>query len=62
MYVADRFRMPAEFERHAGTWLLWPVRPDNWREDAKPAQAKLVELAEAIVSFEVKRGQRQLFF
>ena len=31
--------MPAEFERHAGCWMLWPERPDNWREGAKPAQA-----------------------
>ena len=27
----DGFRMPAEFERHSGCWMLWPERPDNWR-------------------------------
>jgi agmatine deiminase len=44
----DGFRMPAEFEPHAGTWLLWPERPDNWRQGAKPAQRAYVEVAEAI--------------
>ena len=35
----DGYRMPAEFEPHAGCWLLWPERTDNWRMGAKPAQA-----------------------
>ena len=35
---ADGFRMPAEFEPHSQTWMLWPQRPDNWRFGAKPAQ------------------------
>lgn len=52
MYPVDCYRMPAEFERHAGTWLLWPTRPDNWRDGARPAQASVVQLAEAIGSFE----------
>ena len=30
--------MPAKFEPHAGCWMLWPERPDNWREAARPAQ------------------------
>lgn len=29
------YRMPAEWEPHARTWMGWPERPDNWREDAK---------------------------
>ncbi len=49
---ADGFRMPGEFETHAGTWMLWPERPDNWRWGAKPAQAAFVEVARAIVRFE----------
>ena len=36
--AADGFRMPGEFESHAGCWMLWPERPDNWREAARPAQ------------------------
>jgi agmatine deiminase len=48
----DGFHMPAEFEAHAGTWMLWPERPDNWRLGAKPAQAAFSAVAAAIVQFE----------
>jgi len=44
--------MPGEFEKHAGTWLIWPERPDNWRLGAKPAQKAFVEVAAAIVAYE----------
>jgi agmatine deiminase len=44
----DGFRMPGEFEPHAGCWMLWPERPDNWRLGAKPAQRAFVTLATAI--------------
>jgi agmatine deiminase len=46
------FRMPAEFEPHAGCWMLWPERPDNWRLGAKPAQVAFARVAEAIARFE----------
>ncbi len=48
----DGFRMPGEFEPHAGTWLLWPERPDNWRLGGKPAQKAFVDVASAIARFE----------
>jgi agmatine deiminase len=44
--------MPAEFEPHAGCWMLWPERPDNWREAARPAQHAWVQVATAIAEFE----------
>lgn len=44
----DGFRMPAEFERHGGCWMLWPERADNWRNGAKNAQAAFAEIARAI--------------
>ena len=50
--AADGFHMPAEFEQHAGTWLIWPERPDNWRNGAKPAQKAFVEVAAAIARYE----------
>jgi agmatine deiminase len=50
--AADGYRMPGEFERHRGTWMVWPERPDNWRLGAKPAQAAFVAVAEAIVTAE----------
>jgi agmatine deiminase len=48
----DGFRMPAEWEPHAGTWMLWPERPDNWREAAAPAQRAYVAVATAIARSE----------
>jgi agmatine deiminase len=48
----DGFRMPAEFELHEQTWMLWPERPDNWRFGAKPAQKAFKDTAIAIAQFE----------
>lgn len=48
----DGFRMPAEFEPHAGTWMIWPERPDNWRLGARPAQQAFVAVASAIAAAE----------
>src|SRR5580704_8664133 len=50
--AADGFWMPAEFEAHAGCWMLWPERPDNWREAARPAQHAFAAVAAAIAEFE----------
>lgn len=49
---ADGLRMPGEFEPHAGCWMLWPERRDNWREEAGPAQAAFAAVAEAIAAAE----------
>jgi agmatine deiminase len=46
--AAEGFRMPGEHEPHAGCWMAWPERPDNWRLSAKPAQAAFAAVAEAI--------------
>jgi agmatine deiminase len=46
--LADGYRMPGEFEAHAGCWMMWPERPDNWRLGAKPAQHAFAAVAEAI--------------
>jgi agmatine deiminase len=48
----DGFRMPGEFEPHAGTWMLWPERTDNWRLGAKPAQEAFAAVAAAIAAVE----------
>jgi agmatine deiminase len=45
---ADGYRMPGEFEPHAGCWIAWPERPDNWRLSAEPAQVAYAAVAEAI--------------
>ena len=44
----DGFRMPAEFEPQERVWMLWPNRPDNWRDGAKPAQKAYADVARAI--------------
>jgi agmatine deiminase len=48
----DGYRMPGEFEPHAGCWMLWPERPDNWRLGGKPAQQAFVTVASAIAGSE----------
>ena len=48
----DGFRMPGEFEKHSGTYMIWPERPDNWRNGAKPAQHVFTEVASIIGKYE----------
>jgi agmatine deiminase len=50
--AADGFRMPGEYARHAGCWMLWPERPDNWRDAARAAQLAFANVAAAIARFE----------
>jgi agmatine deiminase len=50
--AADGFRMPAEWEPHAGCWMAWPERPDNWRLGAGPAQEAYAAVASAIAASE----------
>ena len=44
--------MPAEWEPHKQCWMGWPRRPDNWRENAGPAQKAFAAVANAITEFE----------
>lgn len=48
----DGYRMPGEFEPHKGVYMLWPQRPDNWRNGGKPAQKTFAAVAQAISQFE----------
>jgi agmatine deiminase len=48
----DGFYMPAEYASHRKTWMLWPQRSDNWRNNGKPAQAAFSAVAKAIARFE----------
>lgn len=48
----DGFRAPGDFEPHAGCWMLWPERLDNWRDGARPAQNAYAAVASAIAQFE----------
>ncbi|TVT98356.1 hypothetical protein EJB05_56360, partial [Eragrostis curvula] len=46
------FRMPAEWEPHEQCWMGWPEHPNNWRENAAPAQETFARVAIAISKFE----------
>lgn len=48
----DGYRMPGEFEPQKQIWMIWPERPDNWRNGAKPAQKAFANVAKAISQFE----------
>ena len=50
--AADGFMMPGEFEPHAGCWMLWPERPDTWRNNGAPAQQAFASVATAIAMSE----------
>jgi agmatine deiminase len=55
MEIHSDYRLPAEFERHKATWLLWPSRPDNWRCNAYFGQSDIAALAATIAHFEPVR-------
>ncbi|MCR5033978.1 MAG: agmatine deiminase [Clostridia bacterium] len=48
----DGYRMPGEFEEQEQIFMIWPERPDNWRDGAKPAQKTYAAVAAAISRFE----------
>jgi len=48
----DGFRMPAEYETQKKIFMIWPERPDNWRDGGKPAQKAFTDIAIAISKFE----------
>jgi agmatine deiminase len=42
------YRMPAEWEPHAGTWLSWPHKPDTWPGKLEVIPPIWVELARVL--------------
>ncbi len=46
------FRMPAEWTKHAATWVAWPSHADLWQENLGPARAAFVRLVQAIAEGE----------
>ena len=48
----DGYQMPAEFEEHEATLMIWPYRRDIWREDAKPVAKVFAEIAGVIAQYE----------
>ncbi len=45
------FHMPSEWAPHAGCWMAWPCRPENW-DDFEKARATYVEVARVVARFE----------
>lgn len=50
--VQTSFRMPGEFEAHAGCIMIWPVRPGSWIYEGKEAKKTFCEIADAIAADE----------
>lgn len=48
----DGYYMPAEYDRHEGTIMIWPVRPGSWPDNAEPARRVFKKIAEQIVRCE----------
>jgi agmatine deiminase len=44
----DGFRMPAEWARHAATWVAWPSHAELWQENLAPAREAFARLVGAI--------------
>lgn len=45
---ADGFYMPAEYSKHSGCIMIWPVRPGSWPNNAVEAQAVFTQIANVI--------------
>lgn len=46
------WRMPAEWERHAGTWVSWPHNSETWPDNLMEAQQEFLALVDAIAADE----------
>lgn len=43
--IDDGFWLPAAFAENQAGYMIWPQRPDNWRNGGKPAQRVFTQLA-----------------
>src|SRR5262245_17491698 len=50
--AARGFRMPAEFEPHAATWLAWPHKQESWPGNFAPIPGVWVEMVRALAPHE----------
>ncbi len=50
--ASDGFHMPAEFEPHKGTIMIWPERPGSWAYGARDARKAFAQIAETIAEGE----------
>jgi agmatine deiminase len=52
IHIETSYHKPAEFERHARTWMIWPHRQDLYGERLAPMQREYVAIVGAIAEFE----------
>jgi agmatine deiminase len=52
VHMKPAFRKPAEFERHARTWMIWPHREDLYGARLAPMQQEYLPIVAAISQFE----------
>ncbi len=50
--AALEYRLPAEWELHAATWLAWPHKPETWPGKFEPIPAVWSALVRALAEFE----------
>ncbi|WP_203639606.1 agmatine deiminase [Levilactobacillus wangkuiensis] len=48
----DGFKIVADFEKKQAGYMLWPQRPDNWRDGGKPAQRAFTQLASKLSKYQ----------
>ncbi|HEV7397565.1 MAG TPA: agmatine deiminase family protein [Pyrinomonadaceae bacterium] len=47
------YYMPAEWQRHAATWLTWPKDPETWPDRVPQVQQIFIKMMEALTPHEV---------
>ena len=47
------YYMPAEWSRHAATWLSWPKDPETWPERVPHVQEIFLEMMAALTPYEI---------
>ncbi|HGL7143414.1 TPA: agmatine deiminase family protein, partial [Streptococcus pneumoniae] len=46
------YHMPAEYEPHHGTLMIWPTRPGSWPFQGKAAKRAFTQIIETIAEGE----------
>src|SRR5437588_7995280 len=47
------YRMPAEWHRHAATWLSWPKDPETWPDRVPQVEEIFLQMMAALVPYEI---------
>jgi len=55
MMLSQNYRMPAEWEPHAATWIAWPHEESDWPDKFEPIPWVYVEIVRALVRSEPVR-------